>query len=98
MSTPLSDEEIERLAHRRAAAKLGWYVHAALYLLVNLVLFALSEQGFGSRRWSVFPVLGWGLGLLLHGLSVFVLGSGSGLRQRMVEREREKLRRSRGEG
>ena len=96
MKAPLSDHELDRLARKRAAAKLGWYLHLAIYVVVNLGLFALSEHGFGHRRWSVFPLLGWGLGLALHGISVFVLGTGSGLRQRMVEREREKLRREHG--
>jgi hypothetical protein len=92
----LSDEEIDRLARRRAGAKMGWYVHACVYVLVNLFLFAVSEYGFGQRRWSMFPVLGWGLGLALHGISVFVLGTGSGLRERLIEKERERLRRDRG--
>jgi len=92
----LSDEEIDRLARRRAGAKMGWYVHACVYVLVNLFLLAISEYGFGQRRWTVFPVLGWGLGLALHGISVFVLGTGSGLRERLIEKERERLRRDRG--
>ena len=96
MTAPLPDDEIERLARKRAGAKLGWYTHAAVYVLVNLLLFALSEHGFGQRRWSMFPLLGWGLGLGLHGVSVFVLGAGSGLREKLVQREREKLRRERG--
>jgi hypothetical protein len=93
MSQRLSPEEIEHLARRRAGAKMGWYVHATVYVLVNLLLLALSRYGFGHRPWSVFPVLGWGVGLALHGVSVFVLGKGSALRERMVEREREHLRR-----
>ena len=96
MPQHLSDEEIDRLARRRAGAKMGWYVHACVYVLVNLFLLAISEYGFGQRRWTVFPVLGWGLGLALHGISVFVLGAGSGLRERLVEKERERLRRDRG--
>jgi len=92
---PRSPEEIERLARKRAGAKLGWYAHAALYLVVNLFLFAVSEQAFGQRRWSVVPMLGWGVGLALHGISVFVLGAGSGLRERMVQKERERLQRER---
>ena len=91
--TPLSPEEIERLAHKRAGAKLGWFIHATVYVLVNLFLFAISQYGFGQRPWSVYPVLGWGLGVALHGISVFVMGGGSGLRDRLVERERERLRR-----
>ncbi|HSV48258.1 MAG TPA: 2TM domain-containing protein [Ramlibacter sp.] len=98
MPPTLSPEEIDRLARKRAGAKLGWYIHAAVYVLVNIALFAISEYGFGQRHWSVFPVLGWGLGLALHGVSVFVLGTGGGLRERMVEKEKERLRREQGGG
>ena len=96
MPTPLSPEAIEQLARRRAGAKLGWYIHAAVFVLVNAAIFSISRYGFGSRPWSVVPLLGWGLGLALHGISVFVLGTGSGLRERMVQKERERLQRERG--
>ncbi len=95
MTSPLSPEEIERLAQRRAGAKLGWYTHAVVYVLVNLFIFAISQHGFGSRPWSVYPLLGWGLGLALHGVAVFILGSAGGMRQRLVQRERERLQRQR---
>ena len=95
MSTPLTPDEIERLARKRAGAKLGWYTHATLYLLVNLFLYFMSANGeaMGRRPWSIYPAMGWGLGLALHGIAVFVLGTGSGLRERMVNRERESLQR-----
>lgn len=96
MNRTLSEEEIERLAQRRARAKLGWYMHAAIYVLVNGMLFAASSMGMGRGHWTIFPALGWGVGLAFHGISVFVLGKGSGLRERMVERERERLRSGRG--
>ncbi|XAH22298.1 2TM domain-containing protein [Xylophilus sp. GW821-FHT01B05] len=90
MTPHLSPDEIEQLASRRAGAKLGWFVHAAIYVLVNLTFFLLSLDS-GRHRWSFAPALGWGFGLLLHGLSVWVLGQGSGLRERLVQRERERL-------
>lgn len=93
MPQPLSAEEIERLARKRAGAKLGWYAHAAVYLVVNLALLLFSEYGVGHRRWTLYPALGWGVGLMLHGIAVFVLGPASGLRERMVQRERERLQR-----
>ena len=89
----LSPEELERLAHKRAGAKLGWYFHAAVYVIVNLFLIAVSQYGFGSRPWSVFPLLGWGLGLALHGISVFLIGAGGGFREKLVQQERERLQR-----
>ena len=98
MTAPLSPEQLERLARKRAGAKLGWYLHATVYVLVNLVLFAMSREGFGNRPWSMFPLLGWGLGLTLHGISVFMLGTGSDLRERLVQKERERLQRRQGPG
>jgi hypothetical protein len=91
MSTPLTPEEIDRLARKRAGAKLGWYIHATVFVLVNLFWLAMSDYGVGNRAWSFKPALGWGFGLVLHGLSVFFLGAGGELRERMVQRERERL-------
>ena len=94
MNTPLNPDEIDRLARRRAGAKLGWYIHATVYVLVNAFLFWLAMNGRSAGRlpWSIYPALGWGLGLAIHGAVVFGLGTGGGLRERMIEREREKLR------
>jgi len=94
--TPLSNEEIERLAHKHAGAKLGWYIHATVYVLVNLFIFAAAYFGLRERPWNPYATLGWGLGLALHGVSVFVLGKGSGLRERLVQQERERLKREHG--
>ena len=89
----MTPDDIEQLARKRAGAKLGWYAHATVFTLVNLMVFGMSRYGFGDRPWSVYPLLGWGLGLVLHGISVFLLGTGGGLRERMVQREREALQR-----
>lgn len=93
MTPPLSPEEIDALARKRAGAKLGWYTHAAVYVLVNVAMFMMSRYAFGTRPWSVYPLIGWGLGLALHGVSVFVLGKGGSLRERMIQREREAIER-----
>ena len=89
----MTPEEIDRLARKRAGAKMGWYIHATVFALVNLFLFAASDFAFGHRNWSLKPLLGWGLGLALHGVSVWFLSAGSGLRERLVQNERERLLR-----
>ena len=95
-TTPLSPQALERLAQRRAKSKMGWYIHASVYLLVNLLLVTLSVSS--GRHWAVFPALGWGLGLLIHGGVVFLLFGGSDWHERMVQTERERLaRRARGD-
>lgn len=80
---------LERLARRRASAKLGWYLHAGVYLFVNLLLAVLS-MGSG-HHWAVFPAVGWGMGLAIHGVVVFLLTGSSGLHERMVQAERNRL-------
>ena len=84
-------DPIERLARRRAGAKMGWYIHATVFVAVNLMLVLLAASS--GRDWAIFPAYGWGLGLALHFISVFVLGKGSGLREQMVRRERERIER-----
>ncbi|RZJ15341.1 MAG: 2TM domain-containing protein [Acidovorax sp.] len=78
----------------RAGAKLGWYMHAGIYLLVNLLLITLSAAS--GRHWAVFPAVGWGIGLAVHGAIVFVLAGGSGLHERMVQAERDRLTAAQG--
>jgi len=93
---PLDDAALERLARRRAGAKLGWFIHAAVYLIVMTGLIGLSV--WQGRPWAVFPALGWGLGLAIHGAVVWLAGAGGPLRERMIERERERLLRERRPG
>ena len=84
-----TDSRLERLARKRAGAKLGWYIHATVYVAVNLLLAGLAAMS--DRQWVMFPALGWGLGLALHALVVFVVTGGAGLHERLVEQERERL-------
>lgn len=84
------EDPIERQARRRAGAKLGWYIHASVYIVVNTLLALLSAMG--DRSWAVFPAVGWGLGLAIHGVVTFLVTGGGGLHQRLVERELQQLR------
>jgi hypothetical protein len=81
--------ELERLARKRAGAKMGWYIHATVYVVVNLMLAALSAMS--DRHWAVFPAMGWGLGLAIHGAVVFLVTGGGGLHERLVRQERQRL-------
>ena len=95
MNTSMTPDYSLQWLTRRAKAKLGWYMHAGIYLVVNAFLFLLSTYGQGQKHWAIYPALGWGVGLALHGISVFALGSGSELRERMIQKERERLQRRR---
>ncbi|MEZ5606218.1 MAG: 2TM domain-containing protein [Burkholderiaceae bacterium] len=82
--------QLERLARKRAGAKMGWYVHALVYVCVNAGLALISVSS--GRPWFVFPLAGWGLGLAIHGLVVWINTGGAGLHERLLQAERAKLR------
>lgn len=84
-----SHHAIDRLALRRARAKMGWLMHASVFAVVNAGLFVLS-LGSG-RHWAIYPFLGWGVGLAIHGAAVWLLAPGGNIMDRLVERERAKL-------
>ena len=87
--TSLQNPALEKLATKRASAKLGWYIHASVYVAVNLLLAALSAMSGGD--WAVCPAVGWGIGLAVHGAVVFLVTGGAGVLERLVQRERSRL-------
>lgn len=85
--------ELERLARKRAKARLGWYGHASIYLIVITGLALIGW--WQGRLWPVGPALGWGLGLAIHGARVFFADLGAGLGEHLVQRERQRLIKAR---
>ena len=91
-----NNEDLLRIARRRAKAKYGFFVHLTVFTIVNAMLFFINQRTTPGLSWFAFPLGGWAIGLALHGLSVFA--SGSGLRERMVESEMRRLRAQNGPG
>ena len=91
MTLPNPTDALEAQARRRVGLKMGFYAHLTIYLLVNAGLFAIAALT-GRGAWPLFPLLGWGLGLAIHGIVVLLKLRGEGLRERMVASEIERLR------
>jgi len=89
------DVELRRLAIRRADMKLAFRSHLMAYVIVNGGLVAIYLMtSFGHYFWPIWPMIGWGIGLGSHAMSVYM--NGEGIRDRLIEEELEKLRRTRG--
>ena len=86
------DEELRlrRIAERRADAKLGFRSHLMVYAIVNAGLLAINLTTSPGYLWFVWPMAGWGIGLLAHGFSVYAHADGQ--REQMVEKELTRLR------
>ena len=87
----MTEEKLRQIARERARAKTGFYIHVLIYIVVNVLLFAiwyitLGPDGF---PWFVLPLIGWGIAVILHAVTVFY---GKSLGDRMTERELAKLK------
>ena len=86
------DEELRAAALKRIGEKREFLIHAVTYVAVNALIIAVwALADSGGFFWPVFPILGWGIGLVLHGLKVYHYGGGPSESQ--IEREMARLRR-----
>jgi len=84
-------DEARRRAQRTVNYRIGFYIHLAVYVVVNVLLVAINLMCSPQYLWFFWPLCGWGIGIFFHALGVFVFRSGLAVKERMVERETEKL-------
>ncbi len=91
----MDDKEAYNRAEKRVGDKMGFYTHFGVYVIVCVVLYVINQvTSPNGYQWFIWPVLGWGIAILFHFMSVFVL-SGS-LKERMIEKELERQKRKQG--
>lgn len=71
------EEERYQRAKKRVRSIRGFYTHAIVYVVVNLMIVIVNwqtlEPGESYFQWhNFFTLFFWGIGLLAHGLSVFL--------------------------
>jgi len=79
MERVLTDEEIKyEIARKRVKKIKGFYTHLVVYLIVNVFVVCLNIYNLkpGESYFKIenfFTAIFWGIGILIHGLSVFGL-------------------------
>ena len=74
-------------ARARAKAKNQFFVHAVVYAAVMLLLVLINLLTSPGTIWFIWPLIGWGLAVALHGARVFLLADGNTLIDALTERE-----------
>ena len=85
------ENELEEVARKRVQARMGFVVHLTMYLVMNagfVAIWYLSGHGY---PWFMWPMLGWGIGILAHAIGL-VVGPGSVAERRAIDRELRRLR------
>ena len=90
----LEARRLAELDHRRA--RRGWLRHLASYGVIMAGLVGL-DLATGSGVWWIYPALGWGMGVALHGVRVVLFDKESVAERhrRRLERRRERQKRAR---
>ncbi|HEU0192190.1 MAG TPA: DUF1707 domain-containing protein [Mycobacterium sp.] len=70
----ISRQDPRRRAALRAAARRGVRIHLLAYLAVSVLMIAIwlatAVAADGSYFWPVWPILGWGIGVVSHVIPV----------------------------
>ena len=82
------DEFAQMAAREREATRIArrhWFwLHAAVFVLIQVILFVLWSAVDAQFPWFVFPLLGWGMILAAHAVYAFVMKTPEEI---MIERE-----------
>jgi hypothetical protein len=86
----MQNQEAYQRAKKRAEAKIGFYLHLAVYIVVNILLIIINFSTSTEYLWFKWPLIGWGIGVFFHALGTFVFSGGSVIKERMIEKEMQK--------
>lgn len=71
MEKKYHEEERYFHAKKKVVEIRGFYENLVSYVLVNIGLFTINLLTNPNHLWFYWPLLGWGIGLMFHGLKVF---------------------------
>ncbi len=83
-----NDRELWRIAKKRV----GFKRHLATYIVINSFLWLLwyftdRNEDQAGVPWPIFPMLGWGIGVMFSFLGAYVF-----IKHNAIEKEYEKLK------
>jgi uncharacterized membrane protein len=68
---PVAEQDLREQAIQRLKKRSDFGVHLLVYLLVNGFLVAIWAFTGAGFFWPVFPLLGWGIGLVFNAWDVY---------------------------
>ncbi|MFS0863742.1 2TM domain-containing protein [Fredinandcohnia sp. 179-A 10B2 NHS] len=73
----------------------AFYIHLLVYIGVNIMLFFINLSSDAGNWWFLYPLGGWGIGVLVHGIStLFYSGFGADWEERKIKEYMDKDKRA----
>jgi hypothetical protein len=87
---PKTEEQRRAYAIRRIKEKSDFWTHLIVYLTINamlVVIWFMTSRG-NWFFWPIVPILAWGVGLVIHGYTVY---RGPLVSENQIQRELQQL-------
>lgn len=65
------NEERYNKAKKRVEAIKGFYGNLTSYIVVNIGLLIINLMTSPNELWFYWPMIGWGIGVVIHGMKVY---------------------------
>jgi 2TM domain-containing protein len=85
----ISEEELREKAVKRVKEKHDFFGHLMAYVVVNTAFVCIWALTGADYFWPVWPIVGWGIGLTFHALSIY--GPWAAVTEDQIRREMDKM-------
>lgn len=89
-AAPRTEQELREAAISRLKKKRDFRGHVFIYVAVNAMLVAIWAITGGGFFWPIFPILGWGVGVVANAWDVY---GRKPIGEDEIRRETERLQR-----
>lgn len=87
------EEKARRRVEKKLEERQGLIIHFSTYVVINLILWFifLATGDSDSFPWTIFPTVGWGIGMFAHFMDYWMkYGPGADRRESLIQREIER--------
>lgn len=92
----MEDKSYQR-AKKRVENLKSFYIHLSVFILVNSMFILINVLSYeeSGHWWFFYPLLGWGIGIASHGISVASFGIlGPDWEERKIQEYMEKEKKA----
>jgi hypothetical protein len=83
----MAQKDEREVARGRAEAKYRFFLHAGVYAAVMVLLVIINLVTSPGEFWFIWPLIGWGFAVALHGVRVYLLADKDVIVDALTERE-----------
>lgn len=70
-SIRMDNEALIKKAKQKVQMKKDFFMHLGIYAPIMLFLFFINWMTSPDFWWAFFPLFGWGIGLMIHAVTIF---------------------------